>query len=84
MDFWQRPLTDFGVLGPDQGKGGKYLFVGPGQEVSQAADTPGKRKAPELGHQFHNPSQLSYPREGSPIFFLFRRCLLFSDQVYKM
>ena len=33
MDFWQRLLTDFGVTGPDQGKGGKYLFVGPGQEV---------------------------------------------------
>jgi hypothetical protein len=33
MDFWQRPLTDFGVTGPDQGKGGKYLFVGPGQDV---------------------------------------------------
>jgi hypothetical protein len=38
MDFWQRPLTDFGVLGPDQGKGGKYLFVGPGQEVPKADD----------------------------------------------
>lgn len=34
-DFWQRPLTDFGVTGPDQGKGAKYLFVGPGQEVAE-------------------------------------------------
>ena len=33
MDFWQRLLTDFGILGPDRGKGGKYLFVGPGQDV---------------------------------------------------
>ena len=33
MDFWQRPLTDFGVTGPDQGKGGTYLLVGPGQET---------------------------------------------------
>ncbi|MGE4190142.1 MAG: DUF1254 domain-containing protein [Thermoanaerobaculia bacterium] len=32
MDFWQRPLTDFGMTGPDQGKGGQYLLVGPGQE----------------------------------------------------
>mgnify|MGYP001337750819 CR=1 FL=1 len=32
MDFWQRPLTDFGMTGPDQGKGGRYLLVGPGQE----------------------------------------------------
>ena len=36
MDFWQRPLTDFGVLGPDKGKGGRYVFAGPGQEVPQA------------------------------------------------
>jgi hypothetical protein len=32
MDFWQRPLADLGLTGPDQGKGGKYIFVGPGQE----------------------------------------------------
>ena len=32
MDFWQRPLTDFGMTGPDQGQGGMYLLVGPGQE----------------------------------------------------
>ena len=33
MDSWQRLITDFGVLGPDQGKGAKYLIVGPGQEA---------------------------------------------------
>lgn len=33
MDFWQRALVDFGVTGPDRGKGGKYVFVGPGQEA---------------------------------------------------
>jgi hypothetical protein len=38
MDMWQRPLTDFGVTGPDQGKGGKYLLVGPGQEAPQTKD----------------------------------------------
>jgi hypothetical protein len=38
MDCWQRLLTDFGVLGPDKGKGGKYLFVGPGQETPKADD----------------------------------------------
>jgi hypothetical protein len=31
MDFWQRPMTDLGQAGPDQGKGGKYLLVGHGQ-----------------------------------------------------
>ena len=30
-DFWQRPVTDLGETGPDQGKGGKYLLIGPGQ-----------------------------------------------------
>ena len=38
MDFWQRLLTDFGVLGPDQGKGGRYLFVGPGQDAPKMED----------------------------------------------
>ena len=38
MDMWQRPLTDFGVTGPDQGKGAKYLFIGPGQEAPQTKD----------------------------------------------
>jgi hypothetical protein len=33
MDFWQRPITDFGLTGPDEGMGGKYLLVGPGQEA---------------------------------------------------
>ena len=29
-DFWQRPLTDVGLAGPDQGKGGKYLLLSRG------------------------------------------------------
>src|SRR6267378_8599160 len=32
LDAWQRALSDLGMTGPDQGKGGKYVFVGPGQE----------------------------------------------------
>ncbi len=32
-DMWQRPVTDMGQTGPDKGKGGKYLLVGPGQKV---------------------------------------------------
>jgi hypothetical protein len=31
-DFWERSITDFGLTGPDRGKGGKYLLLGPGQE----------------------------------------------------
>lgn len=29
-DFWQRPITDLGLPGPDKGKGGKYLITPPG------------------------------------------------------
>lgn len=29
-DFWQRAITDFGLPGPDAGKGGKYLLLPPG------------------------------------------------------
>ena len=35
-DFWQRIITDIGLTGPDQGKGGKYVFVGPGQKAPKA------------------------------------------------
>lgn len=30
-DFWQRPVIDLGLAGPDKGKGGRYLILGPGQ-----------------------------------------------------
>jgi len=29
-DLWQRPVTDMGFPGPDKGKGGKFLVLGPG------------------------------------------------------
>ena len=32
LDFWQRLLTDTGVIGPFEGKGGKYLLLPPGAE----------------------------------------------------
>lgn len=31
-DFWFRYVTDMGIPGPDQGAGGKYLFVPPGYD----------------------------------------------------
>jgi hypothetical protein len=30
--FWHRPLCDVGFVGPDKGKGGKYLLLPPGYE----------------------------------------------------
>jgi hypothetical protein len=29
-DFWFRYVADFGMAGPDRGKGGKYLILPPG------------------------------------------------------
>jgi hypothetical protein len=31
-DFWHRPLTDVGYVGPDKGEGGKYLLLPPDHE----------------------------------------------------
>ena len=40
LDFWQRPVTDLGLTGPDQGKGGKYIIVGPADDPAKF-DKPG-------------------------------------------
>jgi hypothetical protein len=34
LDFWQRIVTDAGFTGPDQGQGGKFIIVGPGDDLS--------------------------------------------------
>lgn len=31
-DFWEKSVLDFGLTGPDHGRGGRYLLLGPGQE----------------------------------------------------
>lgn len=33
IDLWQRPVTDTGGVGPDAGKGGKFLIVSDGTEI---------------------------------------------------
>jgi hypothetical protein len=35
IDWWDRPITDVGIPGPDKGLGATFLFVGPGQEAPQ-------------------------------------------------
>jgi len=35
MDYWQRPVIDMGLTGPDQGKGGKYIIVGPEDDIEK-------------------------------------------------
>jgi hypothetical protein len=37
-DLWQRPVTDIGFPGPDKGKGGNFLVLGPGQAPPTEAD----------------------------------------------
>ncbi len=32
VDFWHRALGDYGPVGPDRGKGGKYLILPPGYD----------------------------------------------------
>jgi hypothetical protein len=49
LDAWQRPLSDLGLTGPDQGKGGKYVFVGPGQESPAMAGGDFLLKSPTFG-----------------------------------
>lgn len=48
LDGWQRVLADLGVVGPDQGKGGKYLVLPPGHEAV----------GPEGYYVVHSPSRV--------------------------
>ena len=36
-DLWWRPMADIGLPGVYQGQGGKYLLIGPGQEVQDTS-----------------------------------------------
>lgn len=38
VDIYQSPVSDLGVLGPDKGKGGKYLLIGPENEAPKDND----------------------------------------------
>ena len=35
LDLWQRPIGSMGLNGPDQGKGGTYLIIGPKDDISK-------------------------------------------------
>jgi hypothetical protein len=35
LDFWQRPVFDLGLTGPDQGKGATYIVVGPDDDPAK-------------------------------------------------
>ncbi len=38
-DFWQREIGVMGEMGPDRGRGGRYLIVPPGQDAPSLADS---------------------------------------------
>ena len=40
IDLWQRPVADTGLTGPDGGKGGTYVVVGP-EHDAKAYEKPG-------------------------------------------
>lgn len=35
LDFWQRPVFDLGLTGPDKGEGATYVVVGPEEDAAQ-------------------------------------------------
>lgn len=37
LDFWQRPVCDLGLTGPDEGRGGGYFVLGPHHDPAQYA-----------------------------------------------
>lgn len=51
LDFWQRPVTDMGLTGPDRGAGAKYLVLGPGDSIGSIDDCTVVRSP--MNHIFH-------------------------------
>jgi len=41
LDLWQRPVASFGMAGDDKGKGGKYIIVGPLDDIAKYSDAEG-------------------------------------------
>ena len=37
LDWWEAPVCDLGLTGPDQGKGGRYVIVGPDADPADYA-----------------------------------------------
>ena len=38
LDWWEYPVCDLGLSGPDKGKGGKYIIVGPEEDPGKYKD----------------------------------------------
>ena len=48
-DFWQREIASMGEMGPDRGRGARYLVLPPGQEPPAGAEADGFRLLPSTG-----------------------------------
>lgn len=51
-DFWEKSISDFGLTGPDRGKGGRYLLLGPGQEPPAGVEYDYEARSPTV-NVFH-------------------------------
>jgi hypothetical protein len=51
-DFWERNITDIGLTGPDKGKGGRYLLLGPGQSPPAGVSSDYEARSPTF-NVFH-------------------------------
>jgi hypothetical protein len=38
LDWWEYPVCDMGLTGPDKGEGGKYIIVGPAEDPKRYED----------------------------------------------
>jgi hypothetical protein len=52
LDFWQRPLCDLGLPGPDAGKGATYVIVGPDDDGAKYSK-PGQHTYQSVTNNIH-------------------------------
>ena len=57
-DFWQRECAVLGEMGPDRGRGGRHVVVGPGQDVARG----GRRLLRAARHRHEHHVRLPHPR----------------------
>ena len=62
-DFWFNYITDLGNVGPDKGKGGKYLFLPPGYQGDVPSEGYFTFRSPTYGVWF---ATRAFPVDGDP------------------
>lgn len=51
-DFWEKSISDIGMTGPDRGKGGRYILLGPDQEAPVGVEYDYEARSPTV-NVFH-------------------------------